>query len=89
MLKVLYVQIFVKNTYIQYSMKFGHFLPCLLPCREMSKWKRKNGYLFTFFKACKRQELHFWIEFGMVSLSPQHLSCNSLYLVLKRFSEGT
>lgn len=48
----------------------------------------KKECLFTFFKACKRQELHFWIEFGMVSLSLQHLSCNSLYLALKRFDEG-
>lgn len=49
---------------------------------------KKKEWLFTFLKACKREELHFLIEFGMVSLSLQHLSCNSLYLALKCFDEG-
>jgi len=40
----------------------------------MSNWKGKHGNLTTFFKPCKRQGLHFWTKFGMVSLSLQHPS---------------
>lgn len=59
MLKVLYVQIFVKNTYIQYSMKFGHFFALSSPMQGDVKVEKKEWLFIHIFQSLQEARVAF------------------------------